>query len=85
MLARRRRRKKMLDTTLGFATTGVAMGVGAYVIGKADVTGVAAPAATGIGKMAAFMPITGTLTGAGMVIGELRAMQPKRRRRKKSR
>ena len=73
----------MLKDAQSFITAGAALGVGSYVVGQADISGAVPQAKTAVGKLATFLPVTGTITGAGWTMSELGRMQPKRRKRKR--
>lgn len=78
-----KRRKRMLKDAQSFIGTGVTLGVGSYAVGAADVSGAVPQAKVAVGKLATFLPVTGTITGAGWAMSELGRMQPKRRKRKR--
>ena len=87
MARKRRRKNKYARTATGMAQAGIGMGVGASVLGSSSFTGsaatVAGKGAEGIGNMAGFMPVIGTVAGAGSAIGMLDKMYPKRRARRR--
>lgn len=73
----------MLKDARSFIGTGAALGVGSYIVGKADVTGAVPQAKVAVGKLATFLPVTGTITGAGWTMSELQRMHPKKRRKRR--
>lgn len=72
----RRKRRRTED----FILSGVTMGVGAHVLGQTDPTGQAAGAQTAVGKLSSFMPMTGTIVGAGWAMDELKGLHRKKKR-----
>lgn len=73
MAKRKRKRNDIAATAIGFIGAGVGMGVGAGVLGGIP-GAAAASAATGVGKMASFMPTMGTVAGAGMTLKQLKRL-----------
>jgi len=66
-------KKDILDLTAG----GVVIGVGSKVTAKAGL------ADSGLGEVAKFAPVMGTLAGAGAVVRLFGEMKPKKKRRRK--
>lgn len=63
--------KKRSKDMVGFVGMGVTMGVGAHVVGQADVASKVPGASQALGSLASTMPMVGTLKGAGWVMDEL--------------
>jgi len=83
-MARRKKRRRRYTRGAGmFIEQGMTLGIGAHVVGKADVSGQVPQAKTAVGKLASFMPVTATTVGAGWAMEELHNLQPKRRRKKR--
>lgn len=76
MAKRKRKRRSMAGEAMGFVGAGVGMGVGAGVLGGIP-GAAAASAATGVGKLAGFMPTMGTVAGAGMTLKQLKKLGKK--------
>ena len=75
--------KKMKKQALGMVTTGATLGFGSAVLSKVPHT---ANAQTAVGNMSGFMPIAGTISGAGAAIsmtGGLSKMVKRKRAKKR--
>jgi len=74
--------KRMGRDAISLTGSGVTMGVGAGVL--EGIGGTAATyGATGVSRMASFMPTIGTVVGAGYALGALEHLQPKRKKRRR--
>jgi len=72
--------KKMRKKALQFTATGITMGVGASLLSDSSIG--SANAKAGIGKMSGFLPVTGTVMGAGMALESLNSLKTKKRKRR---
>lgn len=68
--------KKYGKDSVSIVKTGVILGVGAGVVTSAGGN------AGGVGAMAGMMPVVGSVTGGGMVLGALSELSPKKKKRK---
>ena len=73
----KKRMKKYGKDSVSIVKTGVILGVGAGVVTSAGGN------AGGVGAMAGMMPVVGSVTGGGMVLGALSELSPKKKKRKK--
>lgn len=70
----KRARKNVKD----FVGTGLALGAGSLALGALSGT---ENASIGIANVSKFMPVAGSVVGAGMVLGAMNEIMPKKRKR----
>ena len=71
-----KRKKGMVSDALALTTTGITLGVGANIISKVG------GSTAGIASLSSFMPMIGTVKGAGYAIDALGELRIKKRRRR---
>ncbi len=78
--------KKFKKDVLDFGKASVSLGISSAVVATADPTG-GSGGASGLRSAAGFMPVMGTMVGAGGALRGLQSIQaaakPKKKRRKK--
>ena len=74
------KRRRMFRDISGFTATGMTLGVGASVVGA--MPNAPAGASQGLANMAGFMPVTGSIMGAGYTMDELRRLRSRRKVRR---
>ena len=72
------KRKRMFRDIAGFTATGMTLGVGASALGA--MPDAPAGASQGMANMAGFMPVTGSIMGAGYTMRELNRLGSRRKR-----
>ncbi len=78
----RRKKKSIAKSALGLTGSAVTMSAGGSVLGATEGP-IAAQGAAGVSRMAGYMPMMGTIAGAGHALGELKGVSTMARKRKR--
>jgi len=70
------RRRRAVRAAAGLTVTAVSIGVGSSVVSKAG------GSPSGLAALSSFQPVLGATVGAGLVIGELRELNKRKKRRR---
>ena len=76
----RKKKRKIVDDIFGLTTVGFTAGIGSSAVGNlGGITG--ANAATGLGNTTTFLPVAGTALGAGLILGQVRRLDTRKKKR----